>query len=98
MGMILDLSVNFNVVLLFSVTYVVGIHWNCIIEAIPMSPLCELTTLCLFNNQVFHHKHFLNKFSSTFIVSLKCACRNHHIIIIGFLINMQVQGHHPHQK
>ena len=22
---------------------------------------------------------------------------DHHIIIIGFLINMQVQGHHPHQ-
>ena len=23
--------------------------------------------------------------------------RPHHIIIIGFLINVQVQGHHPHQ-
>ena len=22
---------------------------------------------------------------------------NHHILIINFLINMQMQGHHPHQ-
>ena len=24
--------------------------------------------------------------------------KNHIIIIIGFLINVQVQGHHPHQR
>ena len=36
MDMILGLSVNFNIVSLFSVTYVVGTHWNCIIMAIPL--------------------------------------------------------------
>ena len=36
MDMILGLSVNLNIVSLFSVTYVVGTHWNCLIEAIPM--------------------------------------------------------------
>ena len=36
MGMILGLSVNLNIVSLFSVTNAVGIHWNCLIETIPM--------------------------------------------------------------
>ena len=36
MDMILGLSVNLNLVPLFSVMYVVGTHWNCLIEAIPM--------------------------------------------------------------
>ena len=36
MDMILGLSVNLNIVSLFSGTYVVGTHWNCLIEAIPM--------------------------------------------------------------
>ena len=46
MGMILGLSVNLNIFALFSVTYVVGIHWNCLIEAIPM---CTYN-ICLSNN------------------------------------------------
>ena len=37
MDMTLGLSVNFKIVSLFSVTYVVDAHWNCLIEAIPMS-------------------------------------------------------------
>ena len=36
MDMILGFSVNFNIVSLFSVTYVVGTHWNCIIMTIPL--------------------------------------------------------------
>ena len=44
MDMILDLSVNFNIFSLFSVTYVVGTHWNCLVEAIPMAPLGVRTT------------------------------------------------------
>ena len=32
MDMILGLSVNLNTVPLFSVTYVDGTHWNCLIE------------------------------------------------------------------
>ena len=36
MDMILGLSVNLNIVSLFSVTYVVGAQWNCLVEADPM--------------------------------------------------------------
>ena len=32
--------------------------------------------ICLFNKWVFHHKLFLNKFSTTFVYSKKLACRN----------------------
>ena len=32
---ILGLSLNLNIVSLFSVTHVVGTHWNCLYEAIP---------------------------------------------------------------
>ena len=46
MDMILGLSVNLNIVSLFSVTNVAGIHWNCLIEAIPM---CTYN-ICLSNN------------------------------------------------
>ena len=63
MDMILDLSVNLNIVSLFSVTCVVGTHLNCLIEAIPMYTYNK----CLSNK--------LFKFSTTF-VSLKCVCRN----------------------
>ena len=34
MDMVLGLSVNLKLVPLFSATYVVGTHWNCLIEAI----------------------------------------------------------------
>ena len=37
MDMVLGLSVNLKLVPLFSVAYDVGTHWNCLIEAIPMS-------------------------------------------------------------
>ena len=30
-------------------------------------------------------------------IARESMCTNHHQIIIRFLINMQVQGHHPHQ-
>ena len=46
MDIILGLSVNLNIVSLFSVTYFVGTHWNCLYEAIPM---CTYN-ICLFNN------------------------------------------------
>ena len=46
MYMVLGLSVNLKLVSLFSVTYAVGTHWNCVIEAIPM---CIYNT-CLSNN------------------------------------------------
>ena len=64
MDIILGLSVNLIIVSLFSVTYVVGTHLNCLIEAIPMYTY----NICLSNK--------LFKFSTTFIVSLKCVCRN----------------------
>ena len=46
MDMILGLNVNLNLVSLFSVTYVVGTHWNSLYEAIPM---CTYN-ICLSNN------------------------------------------------
>ena len=46
MDMVLGLSVKLKLVSLFSVTYVVGAHWNCLIEAIPM---CTYN-ICLFSN------------------------------------------------
>ena len=46
MDMVLGLSVNFKIVSLFSVTYVVGTHWNCLIVAIPM----RTYNICLSNN------------------------------------------------
>ena len=55
MDMILGLSVNLNIVSLFSVTYVVSTHYNCLIEAILM---CAST--CLSINKTFHHKLFLS--------------------------------------
>ena len=55
MYMVQGLSVNLKLVSLFTVTYVVGTYWNCLIEAIPM---CIYNT-CLSNNLVFHHKLFL---------------------------------------
>ena len=36
MVLALGLSVNLKLVSLFSVKYVVGTHWNCLIEAMPM--------------------------------------------------------------
>ena len=77
MDMILGLSVDLNIVSLFSVTYIVGTHRTCLIEAIPM---CTYK-ICLSNNYVFHHKFFLNKFSTTSIASLKCACRNQQVFM-----------------
>ena len=56
MDIILSLSVNLKLVSLFSVKYVVGTHWNCLIEAIPM---CTYN-ICLSNNSAFHHKLFLS--------------------------------------
>ena len=52
-----------------SVTYVLGKHWNCLIEAIPM---CTYN-ICLFNsiNKFFPISFFLNKFARSFIVSVK---------------------------
>ena len=44
--MILGLSVNLNIVSLFSVTYGVGTHWTCLVEVIPM---CTYN-ICLSNN------------------------------------------------
>ena len=64
MDMILGLSVNLNIVSLFSVTYVVGTHMNCLIEAIP---------IYIYN---IYLSDKLFKISTTFIVSLKCVCRN----------------------
>ena len=46
MDMILGLSVNFKIVSSFSVTYVVGTHWNFLREAIPM---CTYN-ICLSSN------------------------------------------------
>ena len=46
MYMVLGLSVNLKLVSLFSVTYVVGTHWNCVIGAIPMC----IYNKCLSNN------------------------------------------------
>ena len=46
MDKILGLSVNLNLVSLFSATYVVGIHCICLIEAIPMYTY----NICLSNN------------------------------------------------
>ena len=46
MDMILGLSVNLNIVSLFSVTNVVGIHWNCLMEAVTM----RTYNTCLSNN------------------------------------------------
>ena len=45
---------------LFSVTYVVGTHWNCLYEAIPM---CTYN-ICLSINDFFIIRFFLNKFST----------------------------------
>ena len=39
---------------LFSVTYVVGTHSNCLYEAIPM---CTYN-ICIFNKLVFQHRLF----------------------------------------
>ena len=61
MDMILGLSVNLNTVSLFSVTYVVGSHLNCLIEAIPMYTY----NICLSNK--------LFKFSTTFVLYLVVA-------------------------
>ena len=44
--LMLRLSVNLNLLFYFTVTYVVGTHWNCLIEAIPM---CTYN-ICLSNN------------------------------------------------
>ena len=46
MDMVLGLSVNLKIVSLLSVTYVVGTHWNCLIEAIPM----YIYNICLSSN------------------------------------------------
>ena len=46
MDMVLGLSVDLKVVSLFPVTYVVGTHWNCLIEAIPMC----IYNICLSKN------------------------------------------------
>ena len=45
MNMVLGLNVNLKLVFLFSVTYIVGTHWNCLIEAIPM----YIYNICLSN-------------------------------------------------
>ena len=55
MDMVLILSVNLKLDFLFLVTCVVGTHWNCLTEAIP---LCT-HKMCLINSQAFHHKLFL---------------------------------------
>ena len=57
MDIMLGLRVNLKLVSLFSVIYVVGVHWNCLIEAIPMFTF----HICLSNNLVFHHKLFFRK-------------------------------------
>ena len=57
MDMIL-VSVNFKIGFLFSVTYVVGSHWNCLYEAI---------TMCTHIICVFPHKLSENKISATYI-------------------------------
>ena len=36
MNMVLGVNVNLKLVSIFSVTYIVGTHWNYLIEAIPM--------------------------------------------------------------
>ena len=46
MDMVLGLSVNLKQVSLFSVAYVVGTHWNCLIEAISMC----IYIICLSND------------------------------------------------
>ena len=46
MDMILGLSVNLNIVSLFSAAYVVGTQWNCITETISM---CTYI-ICLSND------------------------------------------------
>ena len=40
---------------LFSVTYVVGTHWNCLIEAIPMCTynICHFYKWVFFNINIF---------------------------------------------
>ena len=47
------------------------------VQAIPM---CTYN-ICLFNKWFFHHKIFLNKFSTTFIYSKKWACRNEQLFM-----------------
>ena len=52
----------------------------------PQPVVSELNHIPKLNNQPKVTKEF----------ELYCCCHNHHIII-GFLINIQVQGQHPHQ-
>ena len=58
MNLVPGLNVSLKLVSLFSVTYIVGTHWNCLIEAITMC----IYNICLSNNKVFHHKLFLTNF------------------------------------
>ena len=56
-----------KVCFLFSVTYVVGIHWNCLLEAIPMCPY----SICLSINELFTISFLKNRSSTIFIVLVK---------------------------
>ena len=49
MNMVFGLNVNLKLVSLFSVTYIVGTHWNCLIEAYEAIPMC-IYNICLSNN------------------------------------------------
>ena len=56
-------SVYFKIRFLILVTYVVGAHWNCLIEAIPM----YIYNICQFSKWVFVTINFCFKnFSTTF--------------------------------
>ena len=46
-----------------SLTYVVGTHWNCLIEAIQCVPTTYVNSL----NEFFHDQSFLTNFSTIFL-------------------------------
>ena len=75
MDMIFVLCISF-----ISVTYVVGTHWNCLIEAIPM---CT-HKMCPFNNLLFF---IINRFSLTFQLLFMFQC-NEHVEINKFLCSL----------